>query len=184
MAEPDPAAREAAIRRSVGLLTATADAVREAGYPVEIVSCGGSGTYLTAAAVPGVTEVQAGGATFGDATYRDLGVPVEAALTLLVTVTSRPAADRIIFDAGRKAVDPSSRAPKAVGVDGVTGMALSAEHGIIQLGEPAEAPRVGDRLELQIGYHDQCVHLHERIFGVRDGVIEVAWPVLGRGKLQ
>lgn len=184
MAEPDPVAREAAIRRSVGLLTATADAVREAGFPVEIVSCGGSGTYLTSATVAGVTEVQAGGATFGDATYRDLGVPVEAALTLLVTVTSRPTPDRIIFDAGRKAVDPSSRVPFAVGVDAVMGMGFSAEHGTIQLGEPTSSPRVGDRLELQIGYHDQCVHLHERIFGVRGGVIEVVLPVLGRGKLQ
>ena len=184
MAVRDGAERAAEIEKAVGLLTATADAVREFGIPVEIVSCGGSGTYLTSITVPGITEVQAGGATFGDAAYRDLGVPVEAALSLLVTVTSRPAADRIIIDSGRKAVDPSSRAPHAVGLDAVAGMAFSAEHGTIRLSEPAEAPRVGDRLELQIGYHDQCVHLHERIFGVRDGVVETVLPVLGRGKLQ
>src|SRR5215207_3121819 len=179
MAVPDPAGRAAEIQKAVGLLTATADAVREVGIPVEIVSCGGSGTYLSSITVPGVTEVQAGGATFGDSTYRDLGVPVEAALSLFVTVTSRPAADRIIVDSGRKAVDPSNRLPHAVGLDGVVGMAFSAEHGTIRLSGPAEAPRVGDRLELQIGYHDQCVHLHERIFGLRDGVVETVLPVLG-----
>ncbi len=184
MSVPDPAGRATAIEKAVGSLTATADAVRECGIPVEIVSCGGSGTYLTSVTVPGVTEVQAGGATFGDATYRDLGVPVEAALSLLVTVTSRPAENRIIVDAGRKAVDPSNRVPHAVGLDAVAGMAFSAEHGTIRLSEPAEAPRVGDRLEFQIGYHDQCVHLHERMFGLRDGVVETVLPVLGRGKLQ
>lgn len=180
----DPAERQAAISSAVGLLTGTADAIREACFPVEIVSCGGSGTYMTASGVPGITEIQAGGATLGDETYRRLDVPVQPALHLLVTVTSRPAADRLIFDAGRKSVDPSSMAPIPLGIDAVSGIALSAEHGTIRLSEPAEAPRVGDRLTLRIGYHDQCVHLHERLYGTRDGIVEVVWPVLGRGKLQ
>ena len=131
-----------------------------------------------------MTEVQAGGATFGDATYRDLGVPVEAALLLLCG--DQPAGggqDHRRRRAARRSIR-SNRVPHAVGLDGVVGMAFSAEHGTIRLSGPAEAPRVGDRLELQIGYHDQCVHLHERIFGLRDGVVETVLPVLGRGKLQ
>ncbi|MCC6314902.1 MAG: alanine racemase [Thermomicrobiales bacterium] len=181
---PDHTERQAAIAAAVSALVASAEACRAAGLPVEIVSCGGSGTYLHASAVVGVTEIQAGGATLGDGFYRELESPVEPALTLLTQVTSRPAADRIIIDAGRKAVDPSQRTPRARGLDGVARQAFSAEHGVITLERPAEAPRPGDRIAFDIGYHDQCVHLHEALFAVRDDTIVAVWPTLARGKLQ
>jgi D-serine deaminase-like pyridoxal phosphate-dependent protein len=176
--------RREEIARAIGRLTAAADTVREAGLPVEIVSCGGSGTYLHAAPQPGITEVQAGGATMGDGLYRELGSPVEPALTLLATVTSRPVADRIVVDAGRRAIDPSQRAPTVRDVDGVQAIRFSAEHGVISLDRPAEWPRVGDRLVLEVNYTDQAVHLHESLFGVRDGMVEAVWPVACRGRTQ
>ena len=123
--------RREEIATAIGRLTGAADAVRAAGLPVDIVSCGGSGTYLHAARQPGITEVQAGGATMGDGFYRALESPVEPALTLLTTVTSRPAEDRIVVDAGRRAIDPSQKAPVARGVEGVQAIKFSAEHGII-----------------------------------------------------
>jgi len=27
------------------------------------------------------------------------------------------------------------------------------------------------------------VHMHDTLYGIRDGVVEVEWPVLARGKL-
>jgi D-serine deaminase-like pyridoxal phosphate-dependent protein len=182
MADDD--ARREEIANAIGRLTATAEAVRAAGLPVAIVSCGGSGTYLTAAPQQGITEVQAGGATMGDGFYRALGSPVEPALTLLTTVTSRPAADRVILDAGRRAIDPSQKAPTLRGVDGVQGIRFSAEHGVVTLDGPSEWPRVGDRLELEVNYTDQAVHLHENLFGIRGGVVQAVWPVACRGKMQ
>jgi D-serine deaminase-like pyridoxal phosphate-dependent protein len=182
MLEHEP--RRVEIAQAIGRLTATADAVRASGLPVDIVSCGGSGTYLHAAPQPGITEVQAGGATMGDGFYRELEARVEPALTLLATVTSRPTEDRVIVDAGRRAVDPSTRPPRARDLDGVAAMRFSAEHGVISLDGPSEWPRVGDRLVLEINYTDQAVHLHETLFGVRDGVVVSAWPVLCRGKIH
>jgi D-serine deaminase-like pyridoxal phosphate-dependent protein len=88
-----------------------------------------------------------------------------------------------MVDAGRKAVDPSARPPVPRGLAGVVGIDLSAEHGRIRLDGPATAPRVGERLELEIGYHDQAVHLHEVLHAVRDGVVEAVWPVAARGRL-
>lgn len=184
MAIKDAPQRRQTVEAAVGRLTASADACRDAGIPVEIVSCGGSGTYRTTAGLPGVTEVQAGGGTLGDTTYRDLDVPVEPALTLLTTVVSRPTQDRIIIDAGRKAVDPSSRPPIPRGVDGIVEMGFSAEHGRFNLERPAANPRVGDRLELEIGYHDQVVHLHEYLYATRAHQIVAVWPVATRGRLQ
>ena len=76
----DPDERAVAIRHSIGQLAASARACREAGLPVEIVSCGGSGTMSVTAHQPEVTEIQAGGAIFGDATYQSWGTPTDPAL--------------------------------------------------------------------------------------------------------
>jgi D-serine deaminase-like pyridoxal phosphate-dependent protein len=181
---PDPADRERAIRAAVGQLVTAADACREAGLPVDIVSCGGSSTYLVSAGVPGVTEVQAGGGVWGDARYIELGANVEPALTLMAQVTSRPKPDRVIFDAGRKTVDPTERQPTVRGLPITQPIKFSAEHGTIQLDAPCPEPRIGDRLEFGIGYSDQIVHLHEVLYGIRGGLVESVWLVAGRGKLQ
>jgi len=178
------APRMVEIRAAVGRLTTTADAIRAAGLPVGIVSCGGTGTFLTAREVPGVTEVQAGGGIFGDGMYRALNVPVEPALSLVVTVTSRPTPRRIIVDAGRKSIDPSARPPEVVGIEGVVSVALSAEHGTITLDHDAEAPRMGDRVTLHVGYSDQAIHLHEQLLVARHDRLIAIWPTLTRGRLQ
>jgi D-serine deaminase-like pyridoxal phosphate-dependent protein len=177
----DSAERQQEITAAVERLTSSAAACREAGMPVEIVSCGGSGTYLTTGTLPGVTEVQAGGATLGDSLYRTLGAPIERALSLLVQVTSRPTPERIIIDAGRKSTDPGLYKPVPIDLDGVVEVVLSAEHGRIELDRPSTL-KPGDRLELEIAYHDHTVHLHDELYVVRNGEVIAVWPVAGRGK--
>jgi D-serine deaminase-like pyridoxal phosphate-dependent protein len=180
----DPNERRAEIERSVRVLVETAAACRAAGLPVEIVSASGTGTYQHATTIAGITEVQAGGGIFGDAFYRSLGVPVEAALSILVGVTSRPTSDRIIVDAGRKTLDGSFRAPTPRDLDGVTSFRFSAEHGAITLDHDASCPHPGDRLLLDVGYHDSLVHLHDTFYGIRNGIVETIWPIAARGRLQ
>ncbi|MGI9253706.1 MAG: alanine racemase, partial [Thermomicrobiales bacterium] len=176
--------RHAAIEQAIAQLVETADACRAAGLPVEIVSCGGSGTYLTTAKQQGITEIQAGGATLGDIFYRELLSPAEPALSLMVQVISRPIPERIIFDAGRKTVDPSTRAPEPRGIEGVVGLGLSAEHGTLKLDRPNTDLAVGDRIYFDIGYHDQALHLHENLYVVQNGKVVGIWPTLARGKIQ
>ncbi len=182
MGVADNEARPAVIAAAVGALTVTAGACRDAGLPVEIVSCGGTGTYLVTAGLPGVTEVQAGGGIFGDPIYRGMGVPVEPALTLVTTVVSRPTPTRLVLDAGRKQVDPSLLPPVPRGLDGVASLALHIEHCIIELERPSASPRIGDRVELEVGFGDRAIHLHEQLYGVRGGEIETVWPVAARGR--
>lgn len=177
----DHAARRQEVVAAVERLTSSASACREVGIPVEIVSCGGSGTYLTTGTLPGVTEVQAGGATLGDSFYRNLEAPLERALSLLVQVTSRPTPERIVFDAGRKSTDPGMHKPVPLGIEGVEKITLSAEHGWIELDRPSTL-KPGDRFELEIAYHDHTVHLHDDLYVVRNGVVIAIWPVAGRGK--
>jgi D-serine deaminase-like pyridoxal phosphate-dependent protein len=158
---------------------------RKAGLPVEIVSCGGTGTYWITAPQPGITEIQAGGGVFCDVHYaKDFAVEHPYALTVMTTVTSRPTPNRIICDAGKKTMSSDASMPEPLGLGQVRAARLSAEHGIIELNDPSETPRVGDRLEWVVGYSDTTVHLHEEMYATRKGRIDAVWPILGRGKIR
>ena len=165
--------------------TATAQMCRDAGIPMEILSCGGTGTYWISAHQPGITEIEAGGGIYCDVRYRQtFGVEHHYALTVLSTVTSRATPTRIICDAGRKTMSCDADVPEPIAIEGVKGVTLSAEHGKIELRQPSLVPRVGDKIEFVAGYSDTTVVLHDRIYGVRDGVVETIWPLLGRGQLH
>lgn len=181
----DPEEKRRAVEAAVGRFTASADECRQAGLPVEIVSCGGTGTYWITARLPGVTEVQAGGGIFCDVHYRtDYGVQHECALMIWTTVTSRPTPTRIICDAGWKSMGRHPNLPEPLGVGEVAALTLSAEHASIDLRAPTAVPRVGDRVEFVAGYSDSTVFLHEELYGVRSGRLEVIWPIWGRGKTR
>jgi FSR family fosmidomycin resistance protein-like MFS transporter len=170
---------------AIGLLTASATACRQAGYAVEIVSCGGTGSFPYCAMQPGVTDVQVGGAIFSDMHYRDhYHTDFPCALTLMATVTSRPTATRIVLDAGKKAMSGDAAMPLPIGLPGVRNLRLSAEHATIELEAPSEQPRIGDRVEFIVGYSDTTVHLHEEIVGIRRGSVECIWPIAARGRLK
>ena len=68
-----PELKRQEIERSVALVAETADLCRAAGLTVDIVSGGGSGTYKVTPFLPGITEMQAGGAIFCDVGYRNWG---------------------------------------------------------------------------------------------------------------
>ena len=181
----DPIEKERKVAEAVQKLVDCAEQCRDLGMPVEIVSCGGTGTYLYSSRQPGATEIQAGGGIFGDVMYRTrMNVPHDYAMTVLAMVTSRPTPTRIICDNGKKTMSSDAAAPLPLGIPNVSSVDLSAEHAIITLDEPSETPRLGDTIEFVVGYSDTTVMLHDEIFGVRDGKVEVVWPILGRGKLR
>jgi D-serine deaminase-like pyridoxal phosphate-dependent protein len=185
LAVADHEARRAVVREKLALLTASAALCREAGLPVPIVSCGGTGTYWLSAFEPGVTEVQAGGGVYGDLVYHQkLGVPHEYALTVLATVTSRPTPTRIICDAGRKALSSDAAVPEPIGLPAVASVGFSAEHGKIELVAPSESPAVGETIELVVGYGDTTVVLHDEIYALRGGRVAAVWPLLPRSAMR
>ncbi|MGI8550815.1 MAG: DSD1 family PLP-dependent enzyme [Dehalococcoidia bacterium] len=184
VAIPDIDAKRGEVQRAIGLLTGTADLCRQAGLPVDIVSCGGTGDYTISAFEPGITEVEAGGGVWCDAHYRrHMGVQHDFAMTVLTTVISRPTPTRVVVDAGFKTMSALPATPEPIGLDGIRSLSLSAEHGRLELAEANDTLRVGDKLEFVVGYTDSTVVLHDVLYGVRGGRVEVAWPILGRGKL-
>jgi D-serine deaminase-like pyridoxal phosphate-dependent protein len=181
----DPDEKRAAVAGAVASIVRTAEMCRAAGLPVEIVSCGGTGTYWITAAQPGITEIQAGGGVFCDVHYRkDFAVEHPCALTIMTTVTSRPEPTRIICDAGKKTMSSDAAVPEPLGLGKVRAVRLSAEHGKVELEAPSDTPRVGDRLEFVVGYSDTTVHLHEEIYATRKGRVDAVWPIIGRGKIR
>ncbi len=167
-----------AVREAVGKVVASAVMCRDAGLAVEIVSCGGTGTYRITAGIAGVTEIQAGGGIFGDIRYaKKFNVDHPFALTVLSRVTSRPSPSRIVCDAGRKAMSVDLALPEPVLSGAVGAMRFSAEHTTIELEAPADSPAVGEALEFIVGYGDTTVFLHDRLIGIRKGRVEIAWDI-------
>lgn len=173
-----------AIEEAISALTDSAQLCRDAGLSVPIVSCGGSGTYRVTPFLPGITEIEAGGAIFCDATYQRWGVETDPALFVRSIVTSRPASDRIIFDVGFKALPRWIGPGKPVGLSGVKSIAMSAEHGIVTLDGPNEQVQIGDVFDFIVGYGDSTVFLYDYLYGIREEVVEAIWPIQARGKLQ
>lgn len=180
----DPVKKRQRIEESIGLLLSTVELCRQNDLPVEIVSGGGSGTYAITPFICGMTEIQAGGAIFCDMAYQNWGVDLEPALFVQATVTSRPAPERIICDAGFKTLPRGFSTPKPVGIEHVKSVTFSAEHGYVILDEPNTQLRVGDVFDFIVGYSDATVFLHENLYGLRSGIVEAVWPILGRGKLR
>lgn len=178
----DLARRRAVIEEAVGRLIGSAELCRHQGLPVRIVSAGGTGTYHVTAHLPGVTEIQAGGGIFGDVASLRWGVGTEPALFVQTTVTSRPAPDRIVVDAGFKTLPRWHSVPRPVGLPPVVSFETSAEHGTLTLEAPHPSVQVGDLLDVLVGYGDETVLLHDQLYGVRDGIVEVAWPIRAPGQ--
>jgi D-serine deaminase-like pyridoxal phosphate-dependent protein len=154
---------------------------------------GSTPTVRHSAAVRGVTEIRPGNYVFHDGIQVSLGVVPRdrCALTVLATVTARPAADRVILDAGSKTL--SSDRGRG-GVDGFGWLAEAPEltvtkvweeHGLIRV--PAEADlkgaelRAGDRVRVVPNHACVAVNLHDRLIAVRRGRVEAVWRVAARG---
>jgi D-serine deaminase-like pyridoxal phosphate-dependent protein len=181
----DSGEKEKTVAAAIGKLAASAEACREAGHSIDIVSCGGTGTFPYCAQQPGVTEVQVGGAIFSDEHYRaHYYCDYPCALTILATVTSRPNPTRIVLDAGKKAMSGDAALPRPLGLGEQRSIRLSAEHTTIELNSPSDAPRIGDKVALVVGYSDTTVHLHEQIVAVRGDKVEAIWNVAARGKIK
>ena len=183
----DPAERRRLCDAAMERLGAAVASLREAGFPVDVVTTGGTGTAEFCARHEVVTEVQPGSFVFMDADYLDTGgVPYRPALQAIATVISRPTDDRAVVDAGLKTLSDDSGPARLAATPGWTYHHGGDEHGILARTGGATAPelRVGDRLALIPSHIDTTVNLHDRLYAHRGGAIEATWPVSARGKVQ
>lgn len=177
--KPPGPEKEAACLAAMRLLMETKAGLEREGVPVQIVSVGGTGTYSISGRHPGVTEIQAGSYLLMDTDYRNCCTDFDPALTVLTTVLSKTGGERIVVDAGLKALSCERGIPTVKDLRGLATRRLTAEHGIIDLQESSAPVEVGDRLEMWVHYSDATVNLHERMYGTRGGQVEEVLRVEG-----
>jgi D-serine deaminase-like pyridoxal phosphate-dependent protein len=173
------------------IMVAIAERLRKADIPIREVTCGSTPTAVAAAAVPGVTEVRAGTYVFGDLIMAGVGaMPREnIALSIISTVQSRPHPGRATVDGGMKTFmgEAFPSPPKFLRGFGeavnlpVHLEGLTEEHGLVAL-TPEVQPEIGDRISFFPNHVCTTVNLSDEVVGVRNGRVEVVWPVAARGK--
>ncbi len=180
------------------LMAALADRMRAAGIPIADVSVGSTPTAAYAAQVPGVTEIRPGTYVFQDRMQARWGVcgPEDWAVSVRVTVISRPAPDLAVIDGGSKSfatdIQPNAEPLRLTGFGHVLELEdavferLSEEHGMLRLGPIAQASDLapGDVLHIVPNHVCSTVNLHNRaVFVQADGSRTVV-PIQARGMLE
>ena len=173
------------VRSDLQALIDTAEFVEANGLPVEIVSSGGTGTAMITSTLPRITEIQAGSYVFMDGRYKTIeGVEFSCALSLLTTIVSRPAPDRIIIDAGMKTISHEFGLPRFKNRDDLELLGLSEEHGTVKLTDSSAHLQPGDTLELIPSHGDTTLNMHDTYYCVRNGQVEALLPIAARGRSQ
>jgi len=181
--------RQSVIVRASEFVLQTKNLLKKANLPCPIVTGAGSGTFMFEVERGAWDEIQPGSYIFMDADYaRNEWAPplprFEHALFVLATVMSRPDAALAVVDAGLKASSIDSGMPTVWQRPGLAYTRASDEHGCIEIGSPAAAPALGEKLLLVPGHCDPTVNLYDWYVCVRGGVVEALWPITARGALS
>jgi D-serine deaminase-like pyridoxal phosphate-dependent protein len=123
---------EAIAAKETKILTTIAAALRKAGTEVAEISVGSTPTARFAGTQKGITEMRPGNYVFFDRTQVGLGAARrdDCAQSIISTVVSRPADDRVIFDAGSKTLT----------TDGVRGFGKESGYGLVYPSITAKSP--------------------------------------------
>ena len=165
-------------------LLATVDELRAKGIDVEIVSAGGTGTYMITSELRGITEIEAGSYIVMDTTYSRVMPEFENALALLSLVISRRGNQWLVTDMGKKAATEEFGLPELRHVQGAKLVGLSEEHGKLEILDPECPLQPGDKVQLIPSHCCTTINLHDEFFCVRGGKLEAVWEIDARGKVR
>jgi len=192
----------------VGIKTCdTARLLKKQGFQINHVSVGASPTHFATCRLikegklTEITEIHSGNRAIGDIRYMGGGGNTfeEIALTVLVGVMSTSHATHVIVDAGWKTFGAEimfqyrnrpdylwNNLPSYGRVKGRSDLRFgkfAAETGwVYYLDDTQKNLKVGDRLEIYPNSGNLAVNLHDKIYGVRNGEVEIVISVTGRGK--
>lgn len=181
--------RKAKLDIAIEMVREAVDALAAIGLKPELASGGGTGSYHFESGSGVYNELQCGSYAFMDADYGRIldreGNRIddgewENALFLLTSVMSHAKPDKAICDAGLKAQSVDSGLPFVFGRNDVRYIKCSDEHGVIE--DPQGVLAINEKLKLVPGHCDPTCNIHDWYVGVRNGKVEVLWPVSARGK--
>lgn len=181
--------RKAKLNHAIAVTKTIVEALQAAGLTPELVTGGGTGSYYFESDSGIYNELQCGSYAFMDADYGRIkdkqGQRIdhgewENALFILTSVMSRAIPGQAVCDAGLKVMSLDSGLSVIHGRDDVAYINASDEHGVIE--DKHGALRINEKLKLVPGHCDPTCNLHDWYVGVRNGKVEVVWPVSARGK--
>jgi D-serine deaminase-like pyridoxal phosphate-dependent protein len=182
-------ARAAAVAEGMERLTAARAALSQAGFDIEVVTGGGTGTFATDAALGVLTEAQPGSYAFMDREYREaLGDDPDGAfaqsLTVEATVISANHPQWVTVDAGLKAFSTDGPLPQPLTAkfEGCGYRFFGDEHG--RLARPEAEVRRGERIAFAPGHIDPTLDRYDVLHLVRGEVLEAIVPIEARGASQ
>ena len=181
-------ARRDAVAQTCRQVEGIVQALADAGLSCELITGGGTGSYVYELASSLYNEVQPGSYVLMDTDYganqADPAAPALGhALSALCTVISVQG-NRAVLDGGLKAFAVDSGLPRVL-APGWKVFNLSDEHTVIvqQDAVTAEPLKVGQRVRVLPSHCDPTVNLHDWLLAVRRDTVEEAWPVAARGAL-
>ena len=170
-------------------LAAAIEQLKEAGISCPRVSNGGTPDFYSVSEVKTATEHRPGTYIYSDRMQVAFGHGAleDCALTVLATVVSRPTENRAIIDAGSKALAADTcpapghghivEYPDAI----ITG--LNEEHGMVDLSQCAEKPKIGDKVRVIPNHVCVVTNLFDTVTLIEDGDVIAHLPVAARGKV-
>jgi D-serine deaminase-like pyridoxal phosphate-dependent protein len=172
-------------------MAGVAEALEAEGVACPEVSVGSTPSVRYMLRHPGITTVRPGTYVFNDRTTLELGAATDAQLAawVVATVVGRPAPERVVVDAGSKALSSDQRpfAPTpsyglVLGRPRWEVVGVSEEHGLVRVGTDEEV-RIGDRVAILPNHACGTVNLWHELTVVEDGRVVDRWPVEARGKM-
>jgi len=179
MLEPDRAVRIAKCHAALDYIGSIVTQLKEAGFPCEVVSAGGTGTYDITGNDSRVTEIQAGSYVFMDNFHGNLVPGFSRSLTVLGTVVIHHG-ETIVLDSGRKSIGIDFVLPSLVDYPFYKARFFAEEHALFDVDERCPL-KLGDATELTPGYAPTTVNLYDAYHVVENGVVVDVWPVFPRG---
>jgi D-serine deaminase-like pyridoxal phosphate-dependent protein len=178
MLESDRAIRMRKAAEAMDLAAKALEQLTSAGFPCDVVSAGGTGTYDITGADKRVTEIQAGSYILMDNFHGGLVPGFSRSLTVLATVVIQHGST-IVLDAGLKSIGVDEALPTMVPYPFYRAE-FHEEHALFSI-DDRSALRRGDTVELIPGYAPTTVNLYDAFHVVEDGIVTDIWPIAPRG---
>jgi D-serine deaminase-like pyridoxal phosphate-dependent protein len=182
--KPDISSRKVLAEDAMSKLINSTKLLEANGFPVEIISGGGTGTYNITGLIPGINEIQAGSYLFMDSTYQKTGVAFEQALTIYVTIISQSSEENYILDAGIKGISIDNGLPTVKGHPDWKIKTLHEEYAYLCVPGGTNQLKIGDKIELIPSHSCTTINLHDSYYALRNNRIEAVWEIKARGRFQ
>jgi 3-hydroxy-D-aspartate aldolase len=189
------ASRFAKAQQSVEIVKNAVDFLAKSGFQCELVTGGGTGSYVFDGNSGVYNEIQCGSYAFMDADYGkvetldeyhetvrlDYQSQFEVSLFILTSITSKSFPQKAICDAGLKVQSVDSGLPVVYGMPPeIQYLKASDEHGT--LSDPNDILKINQKIRLIPGHCDPTCNCNDWYCCVRNGKVENVWAIDARGK--